>query len=127
MIPGSDTEHVGLRKTFGFAIQGFRMALRTERNIRIMLGVTALVVIAGLVLELDIVSWAIVLVCCGSILAAELMNTAVETIVDLVSPEYHHMAGRAKDIAAAAVWTLSVFVAIVGIVVFVRALILRFG
>jgi diacylglycerol kinase len=61
------------------------------------------------------------------VLAAELLNTAVETVVDLVSPEYHPLAGRAKDIAAAAVWVLSLFVALAGLVLYVTALLRRFG
>ena len=51
------------------------------------------------------------------------MNTALETVVDLVSPEFHPLAGRAKDIAAAAVWTLSIVAAIVGIFVLINAVI----
>ena len=54
---------------------------------------------------------------------AELFNTAVETIVDLVSPEFHPLAGRAKDIAAAAVWFLSFVVAVVGVLVYANAII----
>jgi diacylglycerol kinase (ATP) len=61
-------------------------------------------------------------VCCGVVISAELLNTAVETVVDLVSPEFHPLAGRAKDIAAAAVWILSVLVAVVGIIVFANAI-----
>ena len=56
------------------------------------------------------------------VISAELLNTAVETVVDLVSPEFHPLAGRAKDIAAAAVWVLSVLVALVGIIVFANAI-----
>ena len=59
-------------------------------------------------------------------LCAELLNTAIETIVDLVSPEYHPLAGRAKDIAAAAVWILCLFVGIVGLVVLGSAAIEKF-
>ena len=60
--------------------------------------------------------------CCGVVISAELLNTAVETVVDLVSPEFHPLAGRAKDIAAAAVWVLSVLVAVVGVIVFANAI-----
>ena len=70
----------------------------------------------------DALSWAIVLLCCGVVISAELVNTAIETTIDLVSPEFHPLAGRAKDIAAAAVWVLATIVAIVGIIVFVRAI-----
>ena len=79
------------------------------------------------ILQGDLISWAIVLLCCGVVIAAELLNTAVETVVDLVSPEYHPLAGRAKDISAGAVWSLCTIVGIVGVIVFVRAILIRFG
>ena len=123
MIPGSDKDHPSFRHSFGFAIQGFLTALRTERNIRVMLGGGIFAIVMGFILQLDLVSWAIIVVCCGMVIAGELMNTALETVVDLVSPEFHPLAGRAKDIAAAAVWTLSIAAAVVGIFVFLNALI----
>ena len=122
MIPGSKSDHPGFRKSFLFAIQGFRTAVVTERNIKVMLAVGALAVVAGLVLQIDLLSWAIILLCCAVVIMAELFNTAVETIVDLVSPEFHPLAGRAKDIAAAAVWFLSFVVAIVGVLVYANAI-----
>lgn len=118
--------HPSLKRSFLFAMQGFRTAIATERNIRIMLCGGALAVILGLILRIDLVSWAIVMVCCGVVLAAELVNTAIETVVDLVSPEFHPLAGRAKDIAAAASWVLSLFVAIAGILVYLHAFIVNF-
>ena len=122
MIPGSKSDHPGFRKSFLFAIQGFRTAVVTERNIKVMLAVGALAVAAGLVIGLDLVSWAVILLCCAVVIMAELFNTAIETVVDLVSPEFHPLAGRAKDIAAAAVWFLSFVVAIVGVLVYANAL-----
>ena len=53
---------------------------------------------------------------------AELMNTAVETVVDLVSPEFHPLAGKAKDIAAAAVWIIALCSVVVGLCVYIHAL-----
>lgn len=126
MIPGSNSDHPSFKKSFGFALQGFRYTLATERNIRVMLGGAAFAVVMGLVLQLDLVSWAILLLCIGCVLAAELMNTAIETVVDLVSPEYHPLAGHAKDIAAAAVYVLSFLVAVVGVCVFANAIISKF-
>lgn len=123
MIPGSKSDHPGFRKSFLFAIQGFRTAVVTERNIKVMLAVGALAVAAGLVLQIDLLSWAIILLCCAVVIMAELFNTAVETIVDLVSPEFHPLAGRAKDIAAGAVWFLSFVVAVVGVLVYANAII----
>ena len=123
MIPGSKSDHPGFRKSFLFAIQGFRTAVVTERNIKVMLGVGAAAVVAGVVVGLDALSWAIVLLCCAVVIMAELFNTAIETVVDLVSPEFHPLAGRAKDIAAAAVWFLSFVVAIVGVLVYANAIV----
>lgn len=122
MIPGSNSDHPSLRRSFLFAIQGMRTALRTERNIRIMIGAAALTVVAGLVVRLDSASWAVILLCCAVVISAELLNTAIETTVDLVSPEFHPLAGRAKDIAAGAVWLLSLVVGIVGVLVFAHAI-----
>ncbi|WP_455139224.1 diacylglycerol kinase family protein [Thermophilibacter sp.] len=122
MIPGSNSDHPSFRRSFLFALQGFRTAVATERNIKVMLAAGACAVVAGLALGLDPLSWAIVLLCCGVVIMAELFNTAVETVVDLVSPEFHPLAGRAKDIAAAAVWFLSALVAVVGILVFANAI-----
>lgn len=123
MIPGQKDNHPTFRRSFLFAIQGFRTALQTERNIKVMLVGLVLAVAMGFILQIDLLSWAIILLCCGVVIAAELLNTAVETVVDLVSPEYHPLAGRAKDISAGAVWALCVIVALVGAIVFVRALI----
>lgn len=125
MIPGSNSSHPSFKKSFLFALQGFRFAVRTERNIKVMLGGAAFAVAMGLVLQIDLMSWAIVFLCIGCVLAAELLNTAIETVVDLVSPEYHPLAGHAKDVAAAAVYVLCILVAIVGIAVFAHALLSR--
>lgn len=122
MIPGSQQDHPGFVKSFGFAVQGFRMTVRSERNIKVMLGGAALAIVLGLVCGIDATGWGVILVGCGVVLCAELVNTAIETVVDLVSPEYHPLAGRAKDVAAAAVWVLCVFVAAAGIVVYLGAL-----
>ena len=126
MIPGSKSDHPDLRKSVLFAIQGFRTAVATERNIKVMLAAGACAIVAGLALQLDLISWAIILLCCGVVITAELLNTAVETVVDLVSPEFHPLAGRAKDIAAAAVWVLSLLVGIVGVLVFLNAILAKF-
>ena len=123
MIPGRSPSHPSFRRGLLFALQGFRTALRQERNIKVMLAGGAFAVAMGLILRIDAVSWAVVLVCCGMVIAAELLNTAIETVVDLVSPEFHPLAGQAKDIAAAASWVLSLTAAVVGVIVYANALI----
>lgn len=122
MIPGSNKDHPSFIRSFGFAIEGFFTAVRTERNIKVMLVIGAAAVVAGIVLKIDLLSWCLVALCCGMVIFAELVNTAMEAIVDLATQEFHPLAKRAKDIAAASVYTLAITAAIVGIIVFARAL-----
>ena len=127
MIPGTGRNHPSFKRSFLFALQGFRTALATERSIRLMLVGGALAILAGIVLRIDALSWACVLICCGSVIVTELINTAIETVVDLVSPEFHPLAGRAKDVAAAASWVISITAAMVGAIVYFRALLILLG
>ncbi|WP_028264217.1 diacylglycerol kinase family protein [Atopobium fossor] len=122
MIPGSTSDHPSFKKSFDFAIKGFITALKTERNICVMTAVALATIIAGFVVKLDVAGWVVVLLGSGMVLSAELINTSIETVVDLASPEIHPLAARAKDIAAAAVWILCMFVACAGIIVFAHAL-----
>lgn len=122
MIPGSDSEHPTFIRSFGFAIEGFVTAVRTERNIKVMLAMGVAAIVAGLVIGLDPISWAVILICCGLVIHAELANTAIEAVVDLACRELHPLAKRAKDIAAASVWVLSLMAAVVGVLVYARAL-----
>jgi undecaprenol kinase len=101
-LPTSGRRH-DLGAAFGYAFAGLFAAWRTERNLRIHTGVAAAVVVAGAVLRLPPAAWAIVFITIALVVAAELFNAAVEAVVDLVSPEEHPLAKRAKDIAAAAV------------------------
>lgn len=122
MIPGSRGKHPNYRRSLLFAVQGFRNAVRQEANLKRMLAIAGLVLVVSLVVGLDIIGWILVIGCIGSVISAELLNTAIETVVDLVSPEFHPLAGRAKDIAAAASWFISGIAALIGILVFARAL-----
>ena len=101
MIPGSKGRHPSFKRGLLFALQGARQAFAQEANLRRMAVAAAVTVVVGLFVGLDAVSWALVLACIGAVLTTELLNTAIETVVDLVSPEFHPMAGKAKDIAAA--------------------------
>ena len=122
MIPGSDKDHPSFIRSFGYAIEGFVTAVRTERNIKVMIVIGLGAIIAGIVLKIDLLSWCLVALCIGMVLFAELINTAVEAVVDLATSELHPLAKRAKDIAAASVYTLSITAAVVGLIVLARAL-----
>ena len=122
MIPGSNKDHPSFIKSFSYAIEGFVTAVKTERNIKVMLAAGIVTIIAGAVVGLSPIEWAIVVICCGLVIHGELCNTAMEAIVDLATQELHPLAKRAKDIAAASVYVLSFTAAVVGLIVFARAL-----
>lgn len=122
MIPGSNKDHPSFIKSFSYAIEGFVTAVKTERNIKVMLGAGIVTIFAGAVVGLSPIEWAIVVICCGLVIHGELCNTAMEAIVDLATQELHPLAKRAKDIAAASVYVLSFTSAVVGLIVFARAL-----
>lgn len=90
-------------RSFGYAWKGIRCCIGKEQNLSFHLIATAVVVIAGFVLGITRMEWMIIILCIGVVIAAELFNSAIEKLVDLVSPERHPIAGQVKDIAAGAV------------------------
>lgn len=122
MIPGKHPKHPNFRRSFLFAIQGFSTAIHQERNIRVMLVAGVIGCVLGFLVCFDVLAWCIYILSCGCVISAELFNTSIEAVVDLVSPEFHPLAGKAKDIAAAAVWVLCLMVGVVGLGLYLRAL-----
>ena len=116
-----------LYKSFGFAIRGIWICLKTERNIRIHCLAAVLVVIFGAWLKISVTEWLACLGLFGMIMGLELMNTAVEAVVDLVTEEYRPLAEKAKDVAAGAVLIAAFFAAIMGCIIFLPKLALFFG
>ena len=125
MMPGG--RHPGFLESFGYALQGIGAILRRERNVKVMLAVGGLAVVAGFVLRIDALSWVFVILMIGLVLAGEMMNTAIEAVVDLASPDIHPLAKLAKDVAAGAMLVLSIAVAIGGLIVYGRAALALFG
>lgn len=122
MIPGSESDHPKFFESFGYAVAGLVAAVFAERNIKVQLLAGAAAVVAGFALELDALSWALIVLCIGIVLFAELVNTAIEAVVDLATREIHPLAKLAKDVAAASVLVLSITASIVGCLVYARAL-----
>ena len=107
-----------LMRSFGFAGQGIGYAIRTQANVRIHLTITALVIGAGLWLQLNPIEWAILIVMISVVLSAELFNTALEATLDRVSVEEHPLAKIGKDVAAGAVFVCAIGAVIVGLLIF---------
>lgn len=104
--------------SFRYAFQGIGNLVRTQPNAQIHLLATVIVIAAGGYLHLSPAEWCIIVVCIAIVWAAEAFNTAVEYLVDLVSPQYHPLAGKAKDVAAAAVLLTAIGASIAGIIIF---------
>lgn len=105
--------------SFKYATNGIRLVFGHERNINIHLLISAAVVICGLVFGLTVCEWLVCLACMALVISLELMNSAIERLVDFISPERNKSAGQIKDIAAGAVLVASVLSAIIGLIIFV--------
>ncbi len=106
-----------LWESFKYALAGWGYALRTQRNTRVHLSVTALVIALGIWLGLPLRDWAVLVLTVGFVLVSEMLNTVAETIVDLISPGYHPLAKVIKDVTAGAVLLTAVSSVIVGLLI----------
>lgn len=104
--------------SFTYAFTGIWTLVRTQPNARIHALATLIVTLAGLFFGLGRTEWLFLLWAMALVWATEAINTALEFLTDLVSPGYHELAGKAKDVAAAAVLICAFFAAITGIVIF---------
>ncbi len=105
-------------KSFVYAIRGIMAGFMGQRNIKIMMGVGVGVVLLSYYFQISRVEWAIVVVTSGFVLAVELLNTAGEKLVDILSPEYDPRYGEVKDILAGASLVGALAAACVGILIF---------
>lgn len=107
-----------LCQRFGWAGRGVIVLLRTQANARIHAVAAVAVIVAGCVFHISAGEWCAIVGAIGFVFAMEAINTAVEAVVDLASPEVHPLAERAKDVAAGAVLIAAITAAIIGLLVF---------
>lgn len=110
-----------LAESFGYAWQGIARASR-ERNFRIHCVVAVAAIALCALLKVEPWGWAAVAFAIGLVLASECINTALESVVDLASPEIHPLAKTAKDCAAGAVLVLAIMAVAVGCIVYGTAI-----
>lgn len=115
-------------ESFYHAFHGILQGLKEQRNLRIHFALSGVVIFLGIFLRVDAMSWLALTLSMGLVIGAELLNTAVEHVVDLTSGgEYHPAARKAKDTAAAAVLVVAIAALAVGIIVFLPRLSAYFG
>ena len=105
-------------KSFVYAGRGIRAVFVSEANMKIHLIVMLLVIVFGFVFQLSAIEWIACVLCFGLVVGMEMMNTAIENVVDLASLEKHPLAAKAKDIAAGAVLVCAIISVVVGIIIF---------
>lgn len=111
-----------LVNSFKYAIEGFISSFKTERNMKIHVLAMIIVIILGAFFKLDKIEWCIITIVIVVVISAELFNTAIETIVDMISPEKNENAKLVKDIAAASVLVLAIGATVIGAIIFVPKL-----
>ncbi len=119
----------GIKKlinSFTYPIKGLKYAYRNEQNLAVDVGVSIIVLIASFIFKLSLTEWVVVIFTIGAVISLELVNTAIEATVDLVTEEYHPLAKVAKDTAAAAVFLIAIVAFIVGIIIFLPKVISLF-
>lgn len=109
-------------KGFAYAFKGISHTFKTQINFRFHCAAAILALLLGWYVKLNQTEWLWILAAIALVMILELLNTAIEAFVDLVSPSLHPKAGQAKDSAAAAVLLAAIFAAAVGMIIFIPKL-----
>lgn len=109
--------------SFIYAWRGVKHAVAHEQNLKFHFIIAVVVIILSIALNIPEVEIAILLVVIGIVISLEMINTALERIVDLITKEYHPLARVVKDVSAGAVLVFSIFAVIIGILIFYEPII----
>ena len=104
---------------FGHAFRGLRVAVIGQDSFVVHFVMTALVLLAAVVLNVSLIEWAVLVLCIGLVLAAELCNTALEQLAKAVTPDFDERVRDCLDIASAAVLIAALAACVVGATIFV--------
>lgn len=113
-----------LKKSFGYAFKGIDNVISNEPNMKIHVSVAILVVIMAFLLKISMIEWIILVLLIGLVLAAEVINTTIENLVDMYTKEYNEKAKVVKDTAAGTVLILAITATIIGLMILVPKIIL---
>lgn len=107
-------------ESFNAALEGFIYVLRTERNMRIHFLIALLFLLLGVAMSFSYIEISILSITIASVLAAEMFNTVIELLVDMVKSEFHPIARIIKDVSAGAVLIAAINAVIVGYILFIK-------
>lgn len=114
-----DQTRFSLGHAFSCARAGLHYAIASQRNFKVHAVFAVLAIILGFALQIGTAEWLAIVLCMVAVFSFELINTAVESVVDLVSPEWNELAKHAKDCAAASVYVAAIGSVIVAVIVFI--------
>ena len=112
-----------LLNSFKYAFEGIISALKSEQNLKTHIAIMILVIIFGIILKINKIEWIICIILFGFVISLELVNTAIENTVDLITMEKNPKAKIAKDVSAAAVLIAAITSIIIGLIIFMPKLI----
>ena len=108
-----------LVNSFKYAGEGFVKSFKTEKNMKIHIFIMILVILLGFIFKINVSEWMICIILFSIVIAGELFNTAIETVVDIIMPQKNEKAKIAKDVAAGAVLILAIGSVIAGGMIFI--------
>lgn len=108
-----------LLRSFVFALTGIGKAIKSELNIKVQLVAGSGAIILGFVFNISSVEWLAIVLCMGAVLTAELLNTAIEKLLNFIHPQHHPEVGTIKDISAGAVLLAATCSVVIALIVFV--------
>jgi undecaprenol kinase/diacylglycerol kinase (ATP) len=116
------SHNLNFRASLRNAFNGLIYIFTTQRNAKIHSVITTLVLIASVFFHIAALEWIAVIFAIGFVWASECLNTAIEKLTDLASPDYHELAKASKDTAAAAVLVAAFTSVVIGLVIFLPKL-----
>lgn len=110
-------------QSFRYAFSGLKFLWNSEHNFRIHVVLTTCAILMGIAFRISLVEWIAIAFAVGLVMMTEALNTSIELIADLASPDYDERIKKIKDISAAAVLIVSLIAAIVGLLIFIPKII----
>lgn len=114
----SDYKHRHHHLSFKTAVNGLILAVKTELNMKIIIVASVMAVIMGIILNITYEEWLVVVLTISMVYFAEMINTSIEAVTDLVTEEWRESAKTAKDVAAGMVLLSSFFALVIGFIIF---------
>ena len=106
-------------ESFRFALNGLLLLLKNEHNSRIHILAAIIAIVMGIIMKLDHYEWSLLVIVIGAVFLTELLNSSIESLADLIDPEFNELIMRAKDYSAAAVLMSAIVAIVVGGLIFI--------